>query len=118
MRCVALERRDLNGCEDRDRHERCRGGRHGERARYRWDPVGLIRQDDRMPMMIRRDELEVASVIHLVTMGRKASAQRPEDDQQEARHQLMRSCSSHEAGIIVDVRGGVKQARAAPPWLD
>ncbi len=71
-----------------------------------------------MPMMIRRDELEVASVIHLVTMGRKASAQRPEDDQQEARHQLMRSCSSHEAGIIVDARGGVKKVWPARLWLD
>ncbi len=118
MRCVSLERRDLNGGENRDGYERRRCGRHSERAGHRWDPVRLIRQDDRMPMMIRRDELDVASVIHLVTMGRKASAQRPKDDQQEARHQLMRSCSSHEAGIIVDVRGGVKQARAAPPWLD
>ena len=84
MRCVSLERRDLNGGENRDGYEHRRRGRHSERAGHRRDPVRLIRQDDRMPMMIRRDELDDATIIRPVTMGRKARTQGPEDEQQEA----------------------------------
>ncbi len=84
MGSVALERWNSNGGESRDGFERRRRGRHGERAWHRWDPVRLIRQEDRMAVMIGRDQLDVASVIHPVTVGRKARAQRPEDEQQEA----------------------------------
>ena len=44
-----------------------------------------------MPVMIGRDQLHEATVIHPVTVGWKARAQRPEEEQQEARHQLVRT---------------------------
>ena len=91
MRGIALERWNLNRGENGDGYERRHCGRDGERAWRGWDPVRRIRQDDPMPMMIGRDQLDKTSVIHPVTVGWKARAQRPEDDQQEARHQLVRS---------------------------
>ncbi len=91
MRCVALERRDLNLGENGERHERRRGGRHGERAGHCWDPIRLIRQDDTVIVMVGRDELDEVTVIYPMTVGRKPRAQRPEEEQQEAGNRLMGS---------------------------
>ncbi len=91
MRSVALERWNLSGGGSRDGFKRRRRGRHRERAWCRWDPVRRIHEDDPMPVMIGRDQLHEATVIHPVTVGWKARAQRPEYDQQNARHQLVRS---------------------------
>ncbi len=79
-----MDWRDRNLGEDRERYEGRRGGRHGERAGHRRDPVRLIRQDDPMPVMVGRDEFGEVTVIYPVTVGRKPGAQRRQEDQQDA----------------------------------
>ena len=80
-----MERRDLDGGDGRKVNTpRRRRRQHGQRAGRRRDLVRLIRQDDRMPMMIGGHELDEVSLIRPVTVGRQSSAQRSEDKQQEA----------------------------------
>ncbi len=84
MRCFATERRGLSGSEDGDCSERGRRGRHGERTGHGRKPIRLLRQDDRMPVMVRCYEFSDVPIVNSVTMGRKPSAKRPEEHQQEA----------------------------------
>lgn len=79
MRSVALERWNLSGGERRDGFQRSRRCRHRERAWRGRDPVRPVRQEDPMPVMVGRDQLDEAGVIHPVTVGWKARAQRPEE---------------------------------------
>ena len=81
---VAAERRVLYCGEGRGIGKPHGHGRKGQRAEHGRDLVRLIRQDDRMPVMFGRYELDEVGVIHPVTVGRKPGAHRSEDKQQEA----------------------------------
>jgi ribosomal protein L15 len=54
-------------------------GRKGQRAEHGRDLVRLIGQDDRMPVMVGRYELDDVGVIRPVTVGRKPGAHRSEE---------------------------------------
>ena len=90
-RCVEVDRRHLNASKSRYDFERRRRGGNSESARHRWDAVGLIRQNDRVPVMIRGDELGGVTVVHPVAVGRQARAEHPEKEHQETCRRLMNS---------------------------
>jgi ribosomal protein L15 len=81
---VAAERRDLYGGEDRGIGKPRGHGWKGQHASQGRDLFRLVRQDDRMPVMIRRYELDEVGVIRPVTVGRKPRAQHSQEKQQKA----------------------------------
>ncbi|MCH7566014.1 MAG: hypothetical protein IH968_19575 [Gemmatimonadetes bacterium] len=87
MRKLALGGRDRRHDEHRVTGDARRSGGHSRWGRDGGDSVRLLRQDDPVSMVVRGGKFDDVSFRHPVAVGRKAGAQRSEDQEQEAGQQ-------------------------------